>query len=224
MPASAHAVVRVSEKPPGPAGALGLGVFSTSWRNKRVDRAVLQQCVLWRVTFPLLSPLCSVPTPMLPTPTLDQAHHSHRAAWDTQLPPSSRHSTRTRHTGTELRPNIVNALLLTPRAWLHSRLPGTRLGPPECTVQPHLQRVRPPRPTTLHGAEQWLPNCTCFGVRLEKKVLAQFVLWICYFHSLLDMVQTDRCIFFQWQSVAVETVKCARGKHFCCRMWWVLLM
>lgn len=35
-----------------------------------------------------------------------------------------------------------------------------------------------------------------FGVRLEKKVLAQFVLWVCYFHSLLDMVQTDRCIFF----------------------------
>lgn len=35
-----------------------------------------------------------------------------------------------------------------------------------------------------------------FGVRLEKKVLAQFVLWICYFCSLLDMVQTDRCIFF----------------------------
>ena len=34
------------------------------------------------------------------------------------------------------------------------------------------------------------------GVRLEKKVLAQFVLWVCYFHSLLDMVQTVQCIFF----------------------------
>ena len=34
------------------------------------------------------------------------------------------------------------------------------------------------------------------GVRLENKVLAQFVLWVCYFHSLLDMVQTDQCIFF----------------------------
>lgn len=54
----------------------------------------------------------SVPIHMLPIPTLDQAHHSHRAAWATQLPPSSLHSTRIRHTGTELRWNIVSALLL----------------------------------------------------------------------------------------------------------------
>lgn len=95
----------------------------------------------------------SVPTPMLPTPTPDQAHHSHRAAWDTQLPPSSLHSTRTRHIGTELRPNNVNALLLTLQAWLRGCLPGTRLGPPECTVQPHLQRAWSPRSPTFHRAE-----------------------------------------------------------------------
>lgn len=34
------------------------------------------------------------------------------------------------------------------------------------------------------------------GVSLEEKVLAQFVLWVCYFHGLLDMVQTDQCVFF----------------------------
>lgn len=95
----------------------------------------------------------SVPTPMLPTPTPDQAHHSHRAAWDTQLPPSSLHSTRTRRIGTELRPNNVNALLLTLQAWLRGCLPGTRLGPPECTVQPHLQRAWSPRSPTFHRAE-----------------------------------------------------------------------
>lgn len=48
---------------------------------------------------PLLS---SVPIHMLLIPTLDQAHHSPRAAWDTQLPPSSLHSTPIRHIGTEL--------------------------------------------------------------------------------------------------------------------------
>lgn len=59
-----------------------------------------------------LNLLSSVPIHMLPIPILDQAHHSHRAAWATQLPPSSLHSTHIRHTGTELRWNIVNALLL----------------------------------------------------------------------------------------------------------------
>ncbi|KAJ7409578.1 Cyclin-dependent kinase 8 [Willisornis vidua] len=57
-------------------------------------------------------PTSDVPTPMLPTPTPDQAHHSHRAAWGIQLPPSSRHSTPTRLTGTELHPSDVSALLL----------------------------------------------------------------------------------------------------------------
>lgn len=54
----------------------------------------------------------SVPIHMLPIPTPDQAHHSHKAAWDTQLPPSNLHSTHIRHIGTELRWNVVNALLL----------------------------------------------------------------------------------------------------------------
>ncbi|OXB55555.1 hypothetical protein ASZ78_006786 [Callipepla squamata] len=57
-------------------------------------------------------PTSDVPIPMLPTPTLDQAHRSHRAAWDIQLPPSSLHSTHIRHIGTELHPNNVSALLL----------------------------------------------------------------------------------------------------------------
>lgn len=47
-------------------------------------------------------PTISVPIHMLLIPTLDQAHHSPRAAWDTQLPPSSLHSTHIRHIGTEL--------------------------------------------------------------------------------------------------------------------------
>lgn len=95
----------------------------------------------------------SVPTPMLPTPTPDQAHHSHRAAWVIQLPPSSRHSTRIRRIGTELHPDTVNALLVMLQDRPHSCLPGTRLGPRECTVQPHLQPVRSPRSTPFHRAE-----------------------------------------------------------------------
>lgn len=54
----------------------------------------------WITLFPRL--LSSVPIHMLLIPTLDQAHHSPRAAWDTQLPPSSLHSTHIRHIGTEL--------------------------------------------------------------------------------------------------------------------------
>lgn len=53
----------------------------------------------WITFFPHL--LSSVPIHMLLIPTLDQAHHSPRAAWDTQLPPSSLHSTHIRHIGTE---------------------------------------------------------------------------------------------------------------------------
>ncbi|MGH0187556.1 UNVERIFIED_CONTAM: hypothetical protein FKN15_025530 [Acipenser sinensis] len=39
------------------------------------------------------------PIHTLPIRTLDQAHHYPRAAWDTPLPPSSLHSTPTRHSG-----------------------------------------------------------------------------------------------------------------------------
>lgn len=38
---------------------------------------------------------------MLPTRTLDQAHHCPKAAWDTPLPPNSRPSTPTKPTATE---------------------------------------------------------------------------------------------------------------------------
>lgn len=140
----------------------------------------------------VLSP-CSVPTPMLPTPTPDQAHRSHRAAWDTQLPRSSRRSTRTRPTGTELHP-VPPALTLQDRP--RSCVPGARLGPENVLYNhtSHLShRHDPPPATGPSGGSHVVPG---FGVRLEKKVLARFVLWICYFCSLLDMVQTDRCIFF----------------------------
>ncbi|KAJ7395098.1 Cyclin-dependent kinase 8 [Pitangus sulphuratus] len=143
-------------------------------------------------------PTSDVPTPMLPTPTPDQAHHSHRAAWDIQLPPSSRHSTRIRLTGTELHPDDVDALLLMlqdrPRSCACLE-PG--LGH-ENVLYNHTSNLSdhhdPPPATERSSGSRIVPG---FGVRLEKKVLAQFVLWICYFCSLLDMVQTDRCIFFQ---------------------------
>lgn len=79
----------------------------------------------------------SVPIRMLPTPTPDQAHRSRRAAWGTQLPPSSLHSTPTRRIGTELRrtPSMhcrgaAGRLPLSAGAWD---------GPWECTVQPRSQ-------------------------------------------------------------------------------------
>lgn len=49
----------------------------------------------------LLFSSCSAPIHMLPTRTLDQAHHCPRAAWDIPLPPNSRPSTLTRPTATE---------------------------------------------------------------------------------------------------------------------------
>lgn len=64
--------------------------------------------------------LCSVPIPMLPTPTPDQAHRSRRAAWGTQLPPSSLPSTPIRHTGTELRRTLS----------MHCRCAAAGLPPP----------------------------------------------------------------------------------------------
>lgn len=136
---------------------------------------------------------------MQPIQTLDQAQHSHRAAWDIQLPPSSLHSTHTRPIGTELKLNQVNALLRRLPDRPCCCTPGTWLGPQECTV------------TIASSSKCLIAKFHCFsqagsggslrlypfyGVRLEKKVLAQLVLWICYFHSLLDMVQTDQCIVF----------------------------
>lgn len=137
----------------------------------------------------------SVPTPMLPTPTPDQAHRSHRAAWDTQLPPSSRRSTRTRPTGTELHPVPSGRRRWCCRTGRAAACQEPALGHRMyCTTTP--PTVPPPRPTPCHGAGGGSHLVPGVGVRLEKKVLARFVLWICYFCSLLDMVQTDRCIFF----------------------------
>lgn len=120
--------------------------------------------------FPLLVPPCSVPTPMLPTPTPDQAHRSHRAAWGIQLPPSSRPSTPIRRTGTELHPRNARALSLMLRDRPRSCPPGARRGPRECTVQPHLPPVRPPPHTPFHSAEWRLPNRTwLLGLDLKRK-------------------------------------------------------
>lgn len=78
-------------------------VLGASWGNKSVGE-IVSRCPCYEGLCVCALPSCSVPTPMLRTPTLDQAHRSPRAAWDTQLPPSSRRSTRTRPTGTELHP------------------------------------------------------------------------------------------------------------------------
>lgn len=87
---------------------------------------------------------------MLPTPTLDQAHHSHRAAWDTQLPPSSPHSTPTRRTGTEPRWNVVRALLPTLWDWRSRSLRGPGVGHGN-VLSTHVLRLSssqvPPLPT-----------------------------------------------------------------------------
>lgn len=97
-------------------------------------------------------PPCSVPTPMLPTPTPDQAHRSPRAAWDTQLPPSSRRSTRTRPTGTEL-PPVPS--MRRHRCCRTGRVPGARLGPENVLYNhtSHLShRHHPPPPRGRGGA------------------------------------------------------------------------
>lgn len=47
----------------------------------------------------------------------------------------------------------------------------------------------PPVVTDWGGSFQVVPK---FGVRLEKKSASTVVLWVCYFHSLLDRVQTDQ--------------------------------
>lgn len=80
-----------------------------------------------------------------------------------------------------------------PAAQLRARSPPWAR---ECTVQPHLPPVPPPPPAPATGPSGGSHVVPGFGVRLERKVLARFVLWICYFCSLLDMVQTDRCVFF----------------------------
>lgn len=100
----------------------------TELATRGTRRAVTHRDPLWKKSELFLLPLpqadsswpqtISVPIHMLPIPTLDQAHHSPRAAWGTQLPPSSLHSTHIRHIGTELRRNLVIALLLMLQGWL----------------------------------------------------------------------------------------------------------
>lgn len=133
---------------------------------------------------------------MLPIPTLDQAHHSHRAAWDTQLPPSSLHSTHIRHTGTELHWNIVNALLLMLQNVLCSSLWEPGMGH-ENVLYNHIFQM---------SSSQVSPLFTDWGsgfqvvpileLDLKESASTVSVVDLLYFHSLLDMVQTDQCIFF----------------------------
>lgn len=49
------------------------------------------------------------------------------------------------------------------------------------------------------------PGRACLGVRLEQIVLAQFVSWVCCFHSLLDVVRTGGR-GLRWRSVAGDAV------------------
>lgn len=107
----------------------------------------------------------SVPIHMLPTPTLDQAHRSRRAAWDTQLPPSSLHSTLIRPTGTELRWTLslhCRWAAGRPRA---ARAPGAGPAGVLCS------RSRRPGAECHHFSQTgwWLPSCTCLELALRRK-------------------------------------------------------
>lgn len=109
---------------------------------------------------------------MLLIPTLDQAHHSPRAAWDTQLPPSSLHSTHIRHIGTELCWSLsVHCCSCCRTGCSILREPGVGHAN---VLYNHIftmssSRV-PPVVTDWGGSFQVVPK---FGVRLEMKVLAQ---------------------------------------------------
>lgn len=136
-------------------------------------------------------PTISVPIHMLLIPTLDQAHHSPRAAWDTQLPPSSLHSTHIRHIGTEPCWSLSVHCCSCCRAGCSPlREPGVDH---ENVLYNHIFTMSssqvPPVVTDWGGSFQVVPK---FGVRLEKKSASTVVSWVCYFHSLLDRVQTDQ--------------------------------
>lgn len=134
--------------------------------------------------------IISVPIHMLPIQTLDQAHHNLRAAWDIRLPPSSLHSTPIRHIGTRVctRKN-VNALLLGLQDWACSRLPGAWLWN---VLYNHTLTMSSSQVT--HFSECRIPR----GGFKRAQVLAQSILWICYFHSILENGSMRPMHFFQW--------------------------
>lgn len=74
----------------------------------------------------------------------------------------------------------------------------------------------PPVVTDWGGSFQVVPK---FGVRLEMKVLAQLC---CGFATSIVYLTWFRLTKHscQWQSVAVEAVKCARAS-ICPRVWWL---
>lgn len=81
-------------------------IIMLQWTN--IQEAPIQKAV----GFACAEAFCllprSAPIHMLPTRTLDQAHHCHKAAWDTPLPPNSHPSTPTRPTATEKdRPSYI---------------------------------------------------------------------------------------------------------------------
>lgn len=113
-------------------------------------------------------PTISVPIHMLLIPTLDQAHHSPRAAWDTQLPPSSLHSTHIRHIGTELCWSLsVHCCSCCGAGCSSLREPGVGHAN---VLYNHIFTVSnsqvPPVVTDWGGSFQVVPK---FGVRLERK-------------------------------------------------------
>lgn len=127
-----------------------------------------------------------------PGPSTSQPQSSMGYSATSQQPPQYSHQTHRYWAASQERPCTV-ADAAGPAAQLPAWSPAwaTRMycttTPPTCpaaTTHPLPQR-------RVAAPESYL----AFGVRLEEKVLAQFVLWICYFHNLLDMVQTDRCFF-----------------------------
>lgn len=163
---------------PGSAAVLRLCVLGASWRKESLGEAV-SPCPCYEglcvCAFPpaAFQPPCCLPQPRTKHIAAPEQHGvlSYLPAAAAVLAPDAPVLSRTR-----CRPGRAAAARSPPWA-------------AECTVQPHLH------PSHRHGAgrSHLVPG---FGVRLEKEVLARFVLWICYFCSLLDMVQTERCIFF----------------------------
>lgn len=127
-----------------------------------------------------------------PGPSTSQPQSSMGYSATSQQPPQYSHQTHRYWAA----PGAAGTPALTLQDRPRSCVPGARLGPENVLYNhtSHLShRHDPPPATGPSGGSHVVPG---FGVRLEKKVLARFVLWICYFCSLLDMVQTDRCIFF----------------------------
>ena len=149
-----------------------------------------------------------------PGPSTSQPQSSMGYSATSQQPPQYSHQTHRYWAVLE----SVSALLLMLQDWLrHSLEPGVGHAN---VLYNHIftmssSRV-PPVVTDWGGSFQVVPK---FGVRLEMKVLAQLC---CGFATSIVYLTWFRLTkhSFQWQSVAVEAVKCARAS-ICPRVWWL---